>query len=93
MDNALNSSGGTRIDMMNKVADSAKRFGSMLEQRQINRLIELASGTDERTLVLHVADRLSWHKRPRRVHLVATLPRNAMGKVEKSRLTSMGDLG
>lgn len=53
----------------------------------------VASGTDERTLVLHVADRLSWHKRPRRVHLVATLPRNAMGKVEKSRLTSMGDLG
>lgn len=53
----------------------------------------VASGTDERTLVLHVADRLSWHKRPRRVHLVETLPRNAMGKVEKSRLTSTGDLG
>ncbi len=47
MDAALNSSGGTRIDLMNKVADSAKRFGSMLEQRQINRLIELASGSDE----------------------------------------------
>lgn len=34
----------------------------------------------------HVARELSWHKRPRRVVLVAALPRNAMGKVDKTRL-------
>ena len=46
----------------------------------------VASGCDEATLVTYVADRLSWHKRPRRVVFVEELPRNAMGKVEKSRL-------
>lgn len=34
----------------------------------------------------HVAALASPHKRPREVHLVAELPRNAMGKVVKSRL-------
>jgi fatty acid CoA ligase FadD36 len=38
-------------------------------------------------LIRFVADRLSGHKRPRQVHLVPELPRNAMGKVQKSRLT------
>src|SRR5690606_4684260 len=33
-----------------------------------------------------VATRLSVHKRPREVHLVAELPRNAMGKVQKQLL-------
>jgi fatty acid CoA ligase FadD36 len=33
-----------------------------------------------------VAERLSVHKRPRRVHVVDALPRNAMGKVQKGRL-------
>ncbi len=33
-----------------------------------------------------VAERLSVHKRPRRVHVVDELPRNAMGKVQKSKL-------
>ena len=33
-----------------------------------------------------VAERLSVHKRPRRVHVVASLPRNAMGKVQKAKL-------
>jgi fatty acid CoA ligase FadD36 len=33
-----------------------------------------------------VANALSVHKRPRRVQLVAALPRNAMGKVQKARL-------
>lgn len=32
----------------------------------------------------HVASRLSPHKRPREVHVVDALPRNAMGKVQKS---------
>jgi fatty acid CoA ligase FadD36 len=33
-----------------------------------------------------VAERLSVHKRPRRVHVVDELPRNAMGKVQKAKL-------
>jgi fatty acid CoA ligase FadD36 len=33
-----------------------------------------------------VAERLSVHKRPRRVHVVDELPRNAMGKVQKTKL-------
>ncbi|TIC89090.1 acyl-CoA synthetase [Nocardioides sp. GY 10113] len=33
-----------------------------------------------------VAERLSWHKRPREVVFVDTLPRNAMGKVQKKLL-------
>lgn len=35
----------------------------------------------------HVASLIAWHKRPRRVHVVDALPRNAMGKVIKARLT------
>jgi acyl-coenzyme A synthetase/AMP-(fatty) acid ligase len=34
----------------------------------------------------HVAALTSPHKRPREVHLVTELPRNAMGKVVKSKL-------
>lgn len=37
-------------------------------------------------LIAFVAERLAAHKRPRVVHLVDELPRNAMGKVQKSRL-------
>jgi fatty acid CoA ligase FadD36 len=37
-------------------------------------------------LIAFVAERLAVHKRPRRVHLVESLPRNAMGKVQKARL-------
>ena len=36
----------------------------------------------------HVAKLLAPHKRPRTVHFVAELPRNAMGKVVKQRLTA-----
>ena len=39
-------------------------------------------------LEAHVASRLSPHKRPRDVHVVDTLPRNAMGKVQKTLLRS-----
>jgi fatty acid CoA ligase FadD36 len=38
------------------------------------------------TLIDHVAERLSAHKRPREVRVVAALPRNAMGKVLKKDL-------
>ncbi|MEV8510009.1 AMP-binding protein [Actinoplanes sp. NPDC051475] len=37
-------------------------------------------------LVAFVAGKLAAHKRPRVVHIVADLPRNAMGKVQKTRL-------
>lgn len=37
-------------------------------------------------LITHVADDLSWHKRPREIRFVPALPRNAMGKVQKKAL-------
>jgi malonyl-CoA/methylmalonyl-CoA synthetase len=37
-------------------------------------------------LIDHVAGLIAWHKRPRAVHVVASLPRNAMGKVLKAAL-------
>jgi fatty acid CoA ligase FadD36 len=46
----------------------------------------VAHGVDEEQLTAHVAAELSWHKRPRSVVFVDELPRNAMGKVDKSRL-------
>lgn len=42
-----------------------------------------AAAVDPDVLVQHVADTLSVHKRPREVRLVDSLPRNAMGKVQK----------
>lgn len=38
-------------------------------------------------LVSHVAEDLSWHKRPRAVRFTDSLPRNAMGKVQKKLLS------
>jgi fatty acid CoA ligase FadD36 len=46
----------------------------------------VADGVDEALLIEHVASRLAWHKRPRRVAFVERLPRNAMGKVRKDLL-------
>jgi fatty acid CoA ligase FadD36 len=46
----------------------------------------VGEGHDERTLIDHVATVLSIHKRPREIRSVASLPRNAMGKVQKQRL-------
>lgn len=46
----------------------------------------VADGVDEDDLVAHVSRTLSHHKRPRSVRFVEELPRNAMGKVDKSRL-------
>ncbi|MFA1548015.1 acyl-CoA synthetase [Actinomadura chokoriensis] len=46
----------------------------------------VADGVGEHGLIDFVAERLSAHKRPRVVHLVDSLPRNAMGKVVKTRL-------
>ncbi|WIM94557.1 AMP-binding protein [Actinoplanes oblitus] len=39
-------------------------------------------------LIAFVAERLAAHKRPRAVHLVPSLPRNAMGKVQKKQLVA-----
>jgi acyl-CoA synthetase (AMP-forming)/AMP-acid ligase II len=49
----------------------------------------VADGVTERQLIDFVAGRLSVHKRPRVVHLVGSLPRNAMGKVVKTRLDEL----
>ncbi|HVX43999.1 MAG TPA: AMP-binding protein [Mycobacteriales bacterium] len=47
----------------------------------------VADGVDEATLIEFVATGLSVHKRPRQVYFVDGLPRNAMGKVQKSLLS------
>ena len=46
----------------------------------------VANGVTGPALCDFVAGTLSVHKRPRRVELIDALPRNAMGKVQKSRL-------
>ena len=46
----------------------------------------VGEGLDGATLVDFVAGLLSHHKRPREVHVVDHLPRNAMGKVQKKLL-------
>jgi fatty acid CoA ligase FadD36 len=46
----------------------------------------VAGGVSSVELIDFVAARLSVHKRPRTVHLVESLPRNAMGKVQKKLL-------
>jgi fatty acid CoA ligase FadD36 len=52
------------------------------------RIVAYVVGTsvDEQALIDHVARELSVHKRPREVRVVDVLPRNAMGKVQKSQL-------
>ena len=41
---------------------------------------------DDQALIDHVAQQLSTHKRPREIRVVDSLPRNAMGKVQKQLL-------
>ncbi|MEA2178693.1 MAG: malonyl-CoA/methylmalonyl-CoA synthetase, partial [Solirubrobacteraceae bacterium] len=43
---------------------------------------------DTKELIDHVARTLAPHKRPREIHYLDELPRNAMGKVVKQRLGS-----
>lgn len=40
----------------------------------------------------YVGERLAYYKRPRRTYRIAALPRNALGKVQRHRLTSPGRL-
>lgn len=47
----------------------------------------VCNDVDDATLINHVAALLSVHKRPREVRVVDVLPRNAMGKVQKTLLT------
>ncbi|MFG1741824.1 acyl-CoA synthetase [Micromonospora chalcea] len=47
----------------------------------------VGDGVSEAELIDFVARHLSAHKRPRQVRLVGALPRNAMGKVQKTLLT------
>ncbi len=51
--------------------------------------VVLRSAVDPAAIVAHVANRLSPHKRPRDVRVVDSLPRNAMGKVQKSALRAI----
>lgn len=46
----------------------------------------VGDGADPATLIDHVAALLSVHKRPREIRIVSSLPRNAMGKVQKQQL-------
>ena len=54
----------------------------------LDKLISFNTVSRESNLALidHVAASLSVHKRPREVRIVDTLPRNAMGKVQKQQL-------
>lgn len=48
MDAALNAKEAEQLTLMNKVADSAKKFGNMLDERQVKSLLELSGkGSDE----------------------------------------------
>jgi fatty acid CoA ligase FadD36 len=47
----------------------------------------VADSADAAELSRFVAERLAIHKRPRRVHVVDSLPRNALGKVQKAFLS------
>jgi fatty acid CoA ligase FadD36 len=46
----------------------------------------VADPVTEAALITHVANELSPHKRPRSIVFLESLPRNAMGKVDKIRL-------
>jgi fatty acid CoA ligase FadD36 len=46
----------------------------------------VGEGVQPQVLIEHVAATLSAHKRPREVRVVDSLPRNAMGKVQKTQL-------
>lgn len=59
-----------------------------LGQRIVAHVVPEGPGNDDvvRRLVEHVAEDLSRHKRPREIRFTTSLPRNAMGKVQKKRL-------
>ncbi|MDD7935353.1 acyl-CoA synthetase [Actinomycetospora straminea] len=58
-----------------------------LGQRIVAHVVLVGDPVDPEEVIAFVADRLSAHKRPREVRVVDALPRNAMGKVQKARLS------
>lgn len=46
MDAAVATSGAERVQLINHVSTSAKRFGNLLEERQVRRVLELAKSND-----------------------------------------------
>jgi len=63
-------------------------LGEVVVAWVVRRTGETVSGTE---LANHVAELLTPHKRPRVVHFVGQLPRNALGKVQKRRLAAPPD--
>jgi malonyl-CoA/methylmalonyl-CoA synthetase len=57
-----------------------------LGERIVAFVVPAGAAPPERELVDHVATLLAPHKRPREVRFTDALPRNDMGKVQKSRL-------
>lgn len=57
-----------------------------LGERIVAHVVPAGAAPGERELIDHVAALLAPHKRPREVRFTGTLPRNDMGKVQKSRL-------
>ncbi|MFI1463282.1 acyl-CoA synthetase [Nocardia carnea] len=57
-----------------------------LGQRIVAFVVARDTAPSEQELIDHVAGELSAHKRPREIRFVASLPRNAMGKVQKKQL-------
>ena len=57
-----------------------------LGQRIVAYVVCRGEAPEAEALMQRVAGELTPHKRPREVHFVDALPRNAMGKVQKSRL-------
>ncbi|MGW5380144.1 acyl-CoA synthetase [Nocardia sp. NPDC003999] len=55
--------------------------------QRITAFVVLRVAATERELIDHVAEELSVHKRPREIRVVDALPRNAMGKVQKKKLS------
>jgi len=46
MDTAIRSAGAEQLSLLEKVGDSAKRFGNLLPDRQVRRLLDLANDSD-----------------------------------------------
>jgi fatty acid CoA ligase FadD36 len=55
--------------------------------QRITAFVVLRADAAEQQLIDHVAEQLSVHKRPREIRVVDSLPRNAMGKVQKKLLS------
>jgi len=62
-----------------------------LGQRIVAYVVPRGEAPDPESLIQRVADELTPHKRPRAVVFVEALPRNAMGKVQKKRLTTRSE--